>query len=121
MMDKAVFVFGSNLAGIHGAGAAAYAHTVMGAQWGVGEGRTGNAYALPTKDAQIHTLPLEAVRASIRRFCDHAREHPCDTFLVTPVGTGLAGLSYTFIFAAFREARIPSNCVLSSTWITDWR
>lgn len=47
-----VFVFGSNPGGVHGAGAAKTARDMFGAQTGVGEGMTGNAYALPTKDLE---------------------------------------------------------------------
>lgn len=36
-----VFVFGSNKQGMHGGGAAYFAHKHFGAEWGVGEGLTG--------------------------------------------------------------------------------
>lgn len=63
-MREVVFVFGSNLAGRHGKGAALEAAQHWGAQYGVGEGRTGNAYALPTKDANLRTLPLLEIEQS---------------------------------------------------------
>ena len=58
MTDKPwIFVFGSNLAGRHGKGAALFARQERGAIYGVGQGRTGNAYAIPTKDERLRTLP----------------------------------------------------------------
>lgn len=57
-VDKAIFVFGSNEAGVHGAGAAAYAMRFRGAVYGEGVGRKGRSYAIPTKDMEIKTLPL---------------------------------------------------------------
>lgn len=114
-----IFVFGSNLSGIHGAGAALYAHKNYGAEWGVGRGRTGNSYALPTKGVNICNIPFEQVQGYIQEFCDHARENPSETFLLTPVGCGLAGFDKKDVWAAFKEFGLPSNVVLTSTWITD--
>jgi len=90
-MRECVFVFGSNLAGRHGKGAALEAIQHWGAQYGVGEGRTGNAYALPTKDADLKTLPLSDIQQSYIRFWKYALRHPEVQFLLTPFGTGLAG------------------------------
>ena len=68
-----IFVFGSNLAGRHGKGAALYAAKNFGAERGVGEGETGDSYAIPTKDENLQTLPLSAVEAAIVRFINQAR------------------------------------------------
>ena len=57
-----IFVFGSNLAGRHGKGAAKYARNNLGAVYGVGEGLTGDCYALPTKDYNIKTRPLKPTK-----------------------------------------------------------
>lgn len=114
-----IFVFGSNLAGIHGAGAARYAVEHHGAEMGVGEGLTGNSYALPTKDERIRTRTGAEVRDSIHKFCDFARENPEMTFAVTPVGTGLAGFDTEFILQCFKSGDLPSNCYMTSTWVTD--
>lgn len=116
-MNNPVFVFGSNLAGRHGKGAALYAKQKHGAKYGVGEGRTGNAYAIPTKDGNLNVLTPEHVAASIRTFCDYARQNPKIRFRVTPVGTGLAGFDKRFIWSCFQKARLPSNCDLTSSWI----
>ena len=90
---RVIFVFGSNLAGIHGAGAAKEACDNWVAQWGVGEGLTGNAYAIPTKDGNLRTLPLDVIRSAYERFHAFAKSYPDMQFLLTPFGTGLAGYS----------------------------
>ena len=65
-----IFVFGSNKAGIHGAGAAKYALEHEGAEWGVGEGLTGNSYALPTKGHKIEKIPVLEIKYAVdRRRC----------------------------------------------------
>src|SRR4051812_9542334 len=86
-----IFVFGSNLKGIHGAGAALYARDHFGAKMGVGEGPTAFAYALPTCSEPGVPLTLEEIREHVRKFLDYAREHPTISFQVTAVGTGIAG------------------------------
>ncbi len=62
--ENQIFVFGSNRAGFHGAGAALFAKKFLGAEQGVGEGLTGRCYALPTKDENIKTLPLHEIDCS---------------------------------------------------------
>ena len=120
MTMRDIFVFGSNLAGIHGAGAAAYAHKNYGAAWGVGEGLTGESYALPTKGRAIETIPLAYVGSAIHRFADFARGHPEMLFHLTPVGCGLAGFSRGEIWALLMAASIPANVVLTSSWVTGY-
>lgn len=85
-----IFVFGSNLAGRHGAGAAKYAVQHHGAIYGQGVGLQGNSYALPTKDKQIKTLPLERIEEYVKDFIRFACKHPEHTFNVTKIGCGLA-------------------------------
>lgn len=105
-----IFVFGSNLAGRHGAGAAKDAWELFGAVSGVGEGPTGQCYALPTKDYTIKKLPLAAIENHVLRFFIYALCHPHLEFLVTPIGCGLAGYSPVQIGPLFRDA--PSNVTL---------
>lgn len=109
-----IFVFGSNLAGRHGAGAAKYARQVYGAEYGVGVGRTGNSYAIPTKDANIKTLPLDRIKPYVDEFLEYARTHRNDVFKVTAIGTGLAGYAHSEIAPMFLNA--PSNCELPVEW-----
>jgi hypothetical protein len=105
-----IFVFGSNLAGIHGAGAAKFAHKVFGAEFNIGVGPTGRCYAIPTKDEDIWTLPLNRIQGYIVDFLEYANEHPELTFLVTPVGCGLAGWTPDDIAPFFNNH--PINVIL---------
>lgn len=105
-----VFVFGSNLAGRHGKGAALFARQNRGAEYGVGVGRTGNSYAIPTKDERIRTLPLDRINTYVKDFLDYARGNPSDMFQLTPIGCGLAGYTYDQIGPMFSGA--PSNVII---------
>lgn len=109
-----IFVFGSNLAGRHGAGAALYAAQHHGAKRGIGRGRTGNAYAIPTKDERIRTLPLDDIYRYVQEFLTYAGERYWEVFEVTRVGCGLAGYNDGDIAPMFANA--PANCVLPKGW-----
>lgn len=110
MSTRPIFVFGSNLAGRHGKGAALAALREHGAIYGRGVGPQGFAYAIPTKDARLSTLPLEVIATHVAQFLRYAREHPALTFEVTAIGCGLAGYRPAQIAPFFRGA--PSNCGL---------
>jgi hypothetical protein len=94
-----IFVFGSNLAGRHGAGTAKTALDHYGAVYGRGEGMQGHAYAIPTKDGRdranlrdpAQTLPLAVIAGHVRTFLQFAASRPGQRFFVTPIGCGLAG------------------------------
>lgn len=116
---REIFVFGSNLAGRHGAGAALFARNHYGAEYGIGEGLTGDSYALPTKDAHIQTLPYHKIDKAIARFLAFAKEHPEMRFLLTPVGCGLAGYKRSTIWKSLKTHGMPSNVVLTSSWLDD--
>jgi hypothetical protein len=116
---REIFVFGSNRAGRHGKGAALYAAQHYGAQRGIGEGLTGDAYALPTKGLDLERLPFEEIDAAICRFLHVARMMSEVRFLLTPVGTGLAGHSKRDVWAVLAREGLPSNVVLTSTWVSD--
>lgn len=109
-----IFVFGSNLAGIHGAGAARYAHQKLGAKWGVGVGPTGQCYALPTKNHRVQTLTLGSIAQHVDDFLEYAIQHPGVKFKVTRVGCGLAGFKDEEIAPLFADA--PHNCLFDSAW-----
>lgn len=109
-----IFVFGSNLAGRHGKGAALIAVQRFGAIYGEGEGIQGDAYAIPTKDYGLHTLPLQTVATYVSRFIDYANWHPRDTFYVTRIGCGFAGYRDSDIAPLFYNA--PDNCVFDTRW-----
>lgn len=113
-MSGMVFVFGSNLAGRHGAGAARFAAEYYGAKEKVGEGPSGQSYALPTKDNKIKTLPLNHIKDSVDRFIEYAKINPEVDFMVTRVGCGLAGYKNKQIAELFKDA--PGNCHLPGVW-----
>lgn len=110
-----VWVFGSNLAGRHGAGAAKVAAAQFGAQPGQGVGVTGKAYAIPTKDADLKVLPLEEVTTHIEEFVHYAHRNPQLNFVVTRIGCGLAGYSDKVIAPIFTSA--PDNCSFAPAWL----
>jgi len=109
-----IFVFGSNLRGIHGAGAARYAVLHHGAIYRQGIGLQGCSYGIPTKDRELQTLPLEHVEMEVAVFIAFARLHPELTFNITPIGCGLDGFKRSQIEPLF--ATIPSNCRFAKTW-----
>jgi hypothetical protein len=110
-----IFVFGSNLAGRHGKGAARYARQRHGAVYGQGVGLQGNSYAIPTEDERLRTLPLDAIREHVAAFKRFAAEHPELTFQVTAIGCGLAGYRPEQIAPMFADA--PANCVLPAEFV----
>lgn len=111
-MTKEIFVFGSNLAGRHGAGSAKEAVKKYGAIYGKSYGPQGNSFAIPTKDAKLHTLSLESIKEFIDGFIHYANHHPELTFNIVAIGCGLAGYKPDQIKPFFKNA--PSNCNLPS-------
>ena len=109
-----IFVFGSNLAGRHGKGAALFAKQHHGAIQGIGRGPQGDSYAIPTKDSQLQPLGLHAINVHISTFVNYAKQHPELEFNVTRVGCGLAGYQDRDIAPLFKDA--PSNCFLPEGW-----
>lgn len=104
-----IFVFGSNLAGCHGLGAAKTAKDKFGAQYGVGKGLTGRCYAFPTKDQYIETLPLSLIKEEFIDLFACCENFPECEFLLTKVGCGLAGYSVKDIVSCFKDLPIPAN------------
>lgn len=109
-MDRPIFVFGSNLAGRHGKGAALFARQHHGAVYGQGEGLQGGSYAIPTKGLRIETLPLAEIKSHVERFLSFARDRQDLSFQVTAIGCGLAGYTPAQIAPMFEDA--PANCRL---------
>ena len=109
-----IFVFGSNRAGYHGAGAAAIANKYYGAPWLQGVGRMGQSYAIPTKGHHLyHILTLAEIQAEVERFCQYTRDHPDLQFFVTAVGCGYAGHEHAEIAPMFSTAL---NCSFPLAW-----
>ena len=113
-MPRDIFVFGSNLAGVHGAGAAKFALKHHGAVRGQGVGLQGNSFAIPTKDRHLRTLPIDYIKGAVAEFLDFARERQDLTFLITPIGCGLAGYKRPQILPFFDG--MPANCRLADSW-----
>lgn len=111
--EDEVFVFGSNLAGVHGAGAAKQA-VKYGARQGHGIGLNGRTYAIPTKDHNIETLPLDRIQPYIDRFIKLTAQYPQVKFFVTRVGCGLAGYKDSDIAPLFKGC--GPNCSFPEQW-----
>ena len=107
-----IFVFGSNLSGFHGAGAALTALKQFGAVYGIGIGLQGRSYGIPTKDYRIRTLPLNAITEHVNEFIKftHSNDY---MYYVTPIGTGLAGYIHDVIAPMFKGAK---NCMFPIEW-----
>jgi hypothetical protein len=104
--ENEIFVFGSNIQGAHGGGAAWFAHKAFGAEWGVGEGLTGHTYALPTMEGKA------SMQHAVEHFIACAKQHPELTFLVTAVGCGIAGYRADEVAPLFKEATSLENVYL---------
>lgn len=94
-----IFVFGSNLEGAHGGGAALLAFRKWGAIWGQGAGLQGQTYGIPTMHGGV-----EEIRPYVDEFIRFSKEHPEQTFLVTEIGCGIAGFRPEEIAPLFRDA-----------------
>ena len=113
-MSNKIFVFGSNLAGRHGKGAALYAKQHHGAVYGIGIGHQGNSFAIPTKDKNLKSLSLPEINFWVQHFITYAKNNPHLTFEVTRIGCGLAGYTDSDIAPMFKDA--PENCELPTSW-----
>lgn len=111
LKENEVFVFGSNIDGHHGGGAAYFAYRTFGAVWGVGEGLTGHCYALPTMEGAT------SFRRAVATFIDCAKQHPNLIFLVTAVGCGIAGYTSDEVAPMFRDAvNVPNVYLPKCFW-----
>ena len=106
-----IFVFGSNLAGMHGGGAARVALDRFGAVPGQGVGLQGQSYAIPTMQGGVDTI-----RSYVDEFIEFARSHPELKFYVTRIGCGIAGFDDSEIAPLFADARGLKNVVLPKTF-----
>lgn len=110
--ENEIFVFGSNLAGMHGGGAARIAFDRFGAEWGVGVGLTGKCYAIPTMHGGV-----EKIAPYVDEFVDFARSHREMKFLVTRVGCGIAGFTDEQMAPLFKGAVDLENVLLPRSFV----
>lgn len=112
LKDNEIFVFGSNLEGRHGGGAALLAYRKWGAVWGQGIGLQGQCYGIPT----MHGGP-EKIKPYVDEFIEFARNHKDLNFLVTEIGCGIAGFSPEDIAPLFAEAIDVENIYLPKRFV----
>ena len=107
-----IFVFGSNIHGQHGAGAARAAYDMFGAEWGVGEGLTGQCYALPTMEGGV-----DYIAGKVQNFLACAKAHPEMKFYVTKIACGIAGFTVEEIGPLFKDAMQMENVILPQEFV----
>ena len=112
LAENEIFVFGSNLAGAHGGGAALLAYRQFGAVWGKGVGMHGRTYAIPTMQGGVKTI-----KPYVDEFIRFAKEHPWLTFLVTRIGCGIAGFQDRDIAPLFKAAINVENIILPKGFV----
>lgn len=110
-----IFVFGSNLAGRHGKGSAREAVLKHGAIHGVPWGLQGDSYAIPTKFADLTTLPLEIIQWHVEIFELFALVTPQFRYNVVEIGCGLAGYKPEQIRPLFKYR--PQNVILPQRFL----
>ena len=111
LKENEIFVFGSNLAGMHGGGAARIARLHFGAVMGQGIGLQGQSYAIPTMQGGVETI-----RPYVEHFIIFAHQHPDLHFLVTPIGCGIAGFEAEDIAPLFEKAKGMKNISLPESF-----
>lgn len=107
-----IFVFGSNLAGSHGGGAALLAYNRFGAIWGQGVGLQGQSYGIPTMQGGVETI-----KPYVDEFIEFAKQHPEFKFLVTRIGCGIAGFRDEEIAPLFNDAIDVENVILPKDFV----
>ena len=112
LAEDEIFVFGSNLEGLHGGGAALLAYERFGAVWGQGTGLQGKSYGIPTMHGGIDTIA-----PYVDEFIAFAREHRELKFLVTEIGCGIAGFTVEEMAPLFKDAIDEENIYLPQRFI----
>lgn len=107
-----IFVFGSNIEGHHGGGAARFARKYFGAISGVGVGLQGQSYAIPTMHGGV-----DVIKPYVDQFVDFAQLHPEYTFFVTKIGCGIAGFTEQDIAPLFSEVLNLENVILPKKFV----
>ena len=114
--DKTIFVFGSNLSGYHGGGAAYYAYKNLGAEYCKCFGLSGTSFAIPTKDYNVYdSLPLHVIKDYVNKFKEYALAHPELDFFITRLGCVIAGYSDEDVAPLFKG--VSNNCDIPESWV----
>lgn len=111
-----IFVFGSNLLGIHKKGAALDALNKHGAILGQGIGLQGHSYAIPTKQSPARSLDLVQINKFVADFLNFAYYTPENVYHVTQIGCGLAGFDPIHIAPMFRLVKFMKNVKITETF-----
>lgn len=114
LKSNQVFVFGSNLNGHHLGGAAKQAIDYFGAIWGQATGLQGQSYAIATLDKNMQKLPLDKIQNQLKLLVQIAKENKDKEFLLTPIGTGIAGFTLEEIKSIL--PKLPSNIIKVGRW-----
>lgn len=117
MLENEVFVFGSNLLGVHKRGAALDALKNYGAILGQGIGMQGHSYAIPTKRTPYVSLELFEINKFVADFIVFAQFSPHFTFNVTKIGCGLAGFTPEQIAPMFLYAKNTPQIILPQEFL----
>jgi hypothetical protein len=112
--DNEIFVFASNMNGFHGGGSALQALVEFGALYGNPIGIQGQSYAIPTLDENLCKLPLKEIKKHINDLIDYAKQNTDKTFLLTPIGTGIAGFTFKEINSIIDI--LPKNIIKVGNW-----
>jgi O-acetyl-ADP-ribose deacetylase (regulator of RNase III) len=111
LKENEIFVFGSNLQGMHGGGAARIAFEEFGAIWGQGVGLQGQSYGIPTMHGGV-----DVIKPYVDEFVNFAKSHPELKFLVTRIGCGIAGFTDEEIAPLFKDAIEIENIYLPKSF-----
>jgi hypothetical protein len=114
-----IFVFGSNLAGRHGKGAALDARKYYGAIQGQAEGLQNRCYGIPTRDANFSNLTLAQIGKSLETFRHFTMINRQMHFMLTPIGCGLAGYSIEQMWPLVDALDLETNVTLTQSWMDD--
>ena len=114
LKENEIFVFGSNLEGMHGGGAARIAYEEFGAIWGQGVGLQGQCYGLPTMHGGVNDI-----KPYVDEFIDFAKSHPELKFLVTRIGCGIAGFTDKEMAPLFKDAIEIENIYLPESFYSN--
>ena len=117
LKENQIFVFGSNMNGNHAGGAARLAVEKFGAIMGKAKGIQGQSYAIPTLDKDMQKVTEEELLVFLGNFGNYANEHPEKEFLLTAIGTGIAGFDASYMAYMVLRANLPDNVTLPKEFV----